>query len=117
MGVVVETAGIGERFRQGVLAGMAERRMAEVVGQAQRLGQILVEAERPGDGPADLGDFDAVGQADPEMVAVGSDEDLGLVPQPAEGDRMDDAVAVALEDVARPARSGIAFRVKPPARA
>jgi hypothetical protein len=83
---------------------MAERRMAEVVGEAQRLGQILVEAERAGDRPADLRDFEAVGQPDPEMVAVGRDEHLGLVAQAAERDRMDDPVAVALEGVARPAR-------------
>ncbi len=101
MGVVVEPANVGERARQRILAGVAERRVAEIVGEAQRLGQILVEPERPGDRPADLGDFDAVGEPDPEMVAVGRDEDLGLVAQAAEGDRMDDPVAVALKDVAR----------------
>ena len=95
---------------------MAERRMAEVVGEAQRLGQILVEAERPGDRPADLRDFEAVGQPDPEMVAVGRDEHLGLVAQAAEGDRMDDPVAVALEDVARAARAGVDFGMGPAAR-
>ena len=55
--------------------------------------------------PTDLRDFDRVGQADPEMVAVGGDEHLRLVAQAAEGDRMDDAVAVALEDVARASRA------------
>ena len=39
------------------------------------------------------------------MVAVGRDEHLRLVAQAAEGDRMDDPVAVALEDVARAARA------------
>jgi hypothetical protein len=38
------------------------------------------------------------------MVAVGRDEHLGLVAQAAEGDRMDDPIAVALKDVARTAR-------------
>ena len=80
---------------------MAERRMADIVGEAKRLGQILVEPERAGDGAADLGDFEAVGEPDPEMIAVGSDEDLGLVAKPPERDRMDDPVAVALEGVAR----------------
>ena len=98
---------------QRILAAMAERRMAEVVGQAQRLGQILVEAQRAGHRPADLRDLDRMGQADPEMVAVGRDEHLRLVAQAAEGDRMDDPVAVALEDVAR-ARAG---RGRPPAKA
>ena len=117
VGVVVEPAGVGERGAQRILAGMAERRMAEVVGEAQRLGQVLVEAERAGDGAADLRDFEAVGQADAEMVAVGRDEHLGLVAQAAEGDRVDDAVAVALEDVARPARAGSSFRMEAAARA
>ena len=104
---MIEPAGVGERGAQRILAGMAERRMAEVVRQAQGLGQVLVEAERAGHGPADLRDFEAVGQPDAEMVAVGSDEHLRLVAQAAERDRMDDAVAVALKDVARTARTGV----------
>jgi hypothetical protein len=83
---------------------MAEGRVADVVGEAERLGEILVEPQRPGDRAADLRDFQAVGQADPEMVAVGRDEDLRLVAEAPERDRVDDPVAVALEGVARPAR-------------
>ena len=116
MGIVVEPAGVGQRGGQRLLAAMAERRMAQVVGEAQRFGQILVEAQCAGDCPADLGDFDAVGQANPEMVAVGRDEHLGLVAQAAEGDRMDDAVAVALENVARAARGAIDLGMGPAAR-
>ena len=116
VGIVVEPPAVGERRGQRILAGMAERRMAEVVSEAQRLGQVLVEAERPRHRAADLRDFEAVGQADPEMVAVGRDEHLGLVAQAAEGDRVDDAVAVALENVARPARAGLRFGMKAAAR-
>jgi hypothetical protein len=75
---------------------MAEGRMADIVGEAERFGQVLVEPERAGDGPPDLRDLQAVGQADAIMVAVGRDEDLGLVPEPPERDGMDDQVAVAL---------------------
>ncbi len=50
------------------------------------------------------------------MIAIGCDEHLGLVPQTAEGDRVDDAVAVALEDVARTARAAIGFGVQAAAR-
>ena len=39
------------------------------------------------------------------MIAVGSDEYLGLVAQAAEGTRVDNAVAVALKGVAWPARA------------
>src|SRR5258705_7888141 len=95
---------------------MAERRMAEVVSEAQGFGQILVEAERPGDCAANLRDLDAVSQPNAEMIPVGRDEHLGLVAEAAEGDRMDDAVAVALEDVARPARGGIDLGMKASAR-
>jgi hypothetical protein len=111
MGVVIEAPRIGHRRLQRILAGMAEGRMADIVGEAERLGQILVEAERAGDGPADLRDLEAVGQADPIMIAVGRDEDLGLVPQPAERDGVDDPVAVALEGVARAAARPIVLGV------
>ena len=83
---------------------MAERRVADIVREAQRLGQILVEPQRARDRAADLRDLDAVRQPDAEMVAVGRQEHLRLVAQPAEADRMDDAVAVALKRVARAAR-------------
>jgi len=44
------------------LPGMAERRMAKVVGQRQRLRQILVEPQGAGDGAGDLRHLDRVGQ-------------------------------------------------------
>ena len=80
-----------------VLAGMAEGRMAEVVREGQRLGQILVEPEGAGERPGDLADLDGMGQPGAEMVALVIDEDLRLVLEPAEGGGMDDPVPVALE--------------------
>src|SRR5688572_15216323 len=50
------------------------------------------------------------------MVAVGGDEHLRLVPQAAEGDRVDDPVPIALEDVARAARPLVMLRTGPAAR-
>ena len=46
--VVVEAAEIGEASVERALAGVAERRMAEVVAERRGLRQILVEAERAG---------------------------------------------------------------------
>jgi hypothetical protein len=43
---VIEAAEAAERFVERALAGMPERRMAEVVCQRQRLGEVFVEAER-----------------------------------------------------------------------
>ena len=93
-----------------------EGRMAEVVREAKRLGQVFVESEHAGHRAPDLRDFDAVGQADAVVIAVWRNEHLGFVAKPPEGDRMDDAVAIALEDVTRPARRGIDFRMGPAAR-
>ncbi len=112
MGVVVEPADVAQRRVERLLPGMAERRMPEVMGKAQSFGQIFVEAQRTSNGTADLRHLDAVSQPDTEMVAVGGDEYLRLVAQAAKGDRVDDAVAVALEDIARAARSGVGFRVE-----
>ena len=101
LGVVIEAAGVGEAAIERALAGMAERRMAEIVGERERLGQILVEPERARERAGDLGDFERMGQPGAEMVALVEDEDLGLVGEPAEGGRMDDPVAIAAEIVAR----------------
>ena len=43
--VVIEAAEASHRLIERALAGMAERRMAEVVGERDRLGEILVEAQ------------------------------------------------------------------------
>ncbi len=113
---MVEPTGIGERRGQRVLPGMTERRMAEIVGKTERLGQILVQPERASHGSADLGDLDRMGQPDAKMIAVRSNEYLGLIPQPAEGSGMDDAVAVALKSVAWSAWAIVRLRMGPTAR-
>src|SRR4051812_41890671 len=53
-----------------------------------------------------------MGQANPDMIVVGCDEHLRLVAQSAEGDRMDDPVAIALKGVAWPARR-VALSMQP----
>src|SRR3954451_18471468 len=90
-----------------LLAGMTERRVAEIMRQRQRLGEVLVEAESARDGAGDLRDFDTVSQAGAIMVALVIDEDLGLVLEAPERGRMDDAVAVALKR-----RAQVAFRLR-----
>src|SRR3546814_4478920 len=75
MSVVVEPTFIHHRRLQRILAGVAEGWMADIVREAQRLGQILVEPERSRDRPPDLRDFEAVRQPDAKMVAVGRSEE------------------------------------------
>ena len=99
--VVVEPAGVDQGGVQGILTRVTEGWMAKIVSEAQRFGQVLVEPERTRHCAADLRDFDAVGQANAEVIAVGCDEHLRLVAKSSESDRVNDPVAVALEDVAR----------------
>src|SRR5262249_10481338 len=95
-----------------LLAGVAERGMAEIVSQRQGLGEILVESECAADRARDLRHFEGVGLARSIVVALVIDKDLRLVRQPAERGRMDDAVAVALK---RRAHRVLWFRMEPPA--
>ena len=109
LGVVVEPLVCGERLVERPLAGMAEGRVAEIMGERQRLRQVLVETERAGDGAGDLRHLQRMDQAGAEMIALVLHEDLRLVLQPAKGVGMDDAVAVALERRAQRS-SGSAWR-------
>ena len=95
--VVVEAAMPGHAGVERVLAGMAEGRMAEIVAKRDRFRQVVVEPQGPGERARDLRHLDRVGEAGAEMVALVIDEHLGLVGEPAEGGRMDDPVAIALE--------------------
>src|ERR1017187_6187851 len=88
--------------------------MADVVGQRQSLGQILVERQDGGHRAGDLRHFDGVCQTVSEMVAEAGREYLCFGFQPAEGARMHDAVAIALKRVTVGMRG---FRVTPPSAA
>ena len=96
MGIVVEATELPGRRAQRLLAGMAEGRVAEIVRQRHRLGQILVQRQHPRDRARDLGHLERMGQPGAVIVAFVLHEDLGLVLETAKGGRMDDPVAVAL---------------------
>jgi hypothetical protein len=83
---------------------MAKGRMAKVMSQAQCFGEVLIQAQGPRHRPPDLRDLQAVREADSIMIAVRRDKNLRLVAETAEGDRVDQSVAVALKDVPRPTR-------------
>src|SRR6185503_7094966 len=82
LGVVVEPAVLPHRPVEGALAGMSERRMAEVMGERERLGEVLVEGQAAGDGARDLYHLEGMGQPSAEMIALVVKEDLGLVLEP-----------------------------------
>ena len=107
--VVVEPAPRLHALVELVLSGVAKGRMAEIVRQGDGLGQVVVEAERRGDRPGDLGDLQRMGQAGAVVVAFVGHEDLGLLLQPPKSRAVDDAVTVAGEGCA-----GAALRLRVP---
>jgi hypothetical protein len=116
VGIVIEPARIGHRLPKRVLSRVPERRVADVMGQAQSFREVLVQPQGTRQGAADLRDLETVGQADAEVVAVRRHEDLRLVPEPTERDGVDDPVAITLEGIARPACLLIVQTVETPAR-
>ena len=68
--VVIEPA--GNQIVEDALAGMAERRVAEVVAEGNRFGQLLVQAQHLGDAAGDLRDLERVGQPGPIVIAFGA---------------------------------------------
>jgi hypothetical protein len=113
---MVKTAGVRERNCQCILAAMSKRWMAKVMRQAQGLGQILVKPEDSRHRSPDLRHLDGMSQPNAKMVTVGRNEHLRLVTQPAEGDRVDDPVPIALKRIALATRSAIIFPKNPAAR-
>ena len=70
LGVVVEAAIVRHRRIERPLAGMAEGRVAEIVGERQRLGQVLVEPERARQRAGDLRHLERMGQAGAVVIAL-----------------------------------------------
>jgi len=93
---VLEVPVVGHQLVQCLLAGVAEGGVAEVVGERDGLGDVLVGPQCPRECAGDLGDLQRVGQAGAEVVLLVGDEDLGLVVQAAEGGTVYDPVAVPL---------------------
>ena len=76
---------------------MAERGVAQIVGERHRLGKIVIQAKRTRHRPRDLRNLDGMRHAGTEIVTLVIDENLRLVFQPSERSGMQDAVAVTLE--------------------
>ena len=85
------------RLVERLLAGVAERRVAGVVPEADRLDQVLVQPEGACHPARDRGRLERVGHPRSVVVAGRVDEDLRLPLQAPERLRVEDAIAVALE--------------------
>ncbi len=95
--VVLEAAELAHAIVERVLPRVAERRVAEVVREADRFDEVLVQRQRARDGARDLRDLERMRETRAIEVALVVHEHLGLVDEAAERGRMDHAVAVALE--------------------
>ena len=71
-----------------VLPGVTERRVPEVVGERDRLGEVFVEAQDASDRAGELRRLERVGEARAVVVALVVDEDLRLVFEPAKRRRV-----------------------------
>ncbi len=106
--VVIEPAIGRHQPLQRILAGMAERRVAQIMRQRHRLGQFHIQPQRARDRARHLRHLDRMGQPGAEIIALMLDEHLRLVLQPPKRAGMDDPVAVALKaDRNRLSSSGI----------
>lgn len=94
--VVIELrATRAHQFVELLFAGVAKRRMADVVHERKGLSQFRVQAESSRDGTGDLRNFESVREAIAKVVGEANREDLRLRFEPAKGAGMHDAVAVA----------------------
>ena len=114
MAIMVKAAGFVHRLFKRTFPGMAKGRVADVMGETQGLGQILIQPQRARNGAADLCHFYAVGEANPEMIPIGGDKNLRLVAQSAKGNGMNNAVPVALKIASGAAHLSIGFAMLPP---
>jgi hypothetical protein len=62
-----------------MFATVTEGRMAEVMSQTESFGEILIQTKSACNCPPNLRNLDAVGEANPEMIAIGGDKHLCLV--------------------------------------
>ena len=93
--VVVESA--RHQRVDDTLAGVAERRVPEVVTERDGLGQLLVQPEHLRDGARNLRDLERVREPGAIVIAGRREEDLRLVLEAAKRLAVDDAVAIALK--------------------
>src|SRR5882757_11180078 len=90
-------AALAQQLVERLLAGVAERRVPEVVAEPDRLDEVFVQPQRAPDAARDAGRLEGVRESGAEMVALGIDEHLRLVAEPAKRLRVHDPVAVALK--------------------
>jgi hypothetical protein len=97
--VVKGEAVVAEGAVEGLFAGVAKGRMADVVGEGEGFGELGIEAEGAGKGACNLDDLERMREAAAEVVAgwiAGqAGEDLGFAGEAAKCARVENAGGVA----------------------
>ena len=78
---ILASSRLPECLVECVLASMSEWCVAKVMGQANGLGEFLVQAKTTGHRSGDLGHFQAMRETRTEEIALVVNEDLRLVEQ------------------------------------
>ena len=94
LNIMLEPAGM--LFIQKAFPVVSERSMPEVMAHCDRFRQVLIQSQRSGDGPGDLGNLQRMSQPGTKVVAFRCQKYLGFMHKPSEGLRMDDPVPVPL---------------------
>jgi len=82
---------------QRTLSGVPKWRMADVMNQGQRLGQVFMQAKRSRSGARYLRDLDGVGKPTAKVVRSATGEHLRLSRKASKSPRLHNALAVTLE--------------------
>jgi len=98
--VVIKAAKSRKTLIERSLTSMTEWRMAEIVRERQRFGEVLVQSECARERAGNLRDLKRMRQSRAIVITLVIDEDLRLVRQPAKRSGVDDSVAVAPESIA-----------------
>src|SRR6266850_1324960 len=93
--VIEKTAVRAHQLVELSLTGMAEWRMADVVDESERFGEVRVQTQRGSNGARDLRDFQRVRQPVAEVVGIPRGENLCLRFEAPEGTRVNNAIAIA----------------------
>jgi hypothetical protein len=93
--VMVEASAVRmHQLVQLALAGVAERRMANVMNERECFRQLGIQAEGSGDGTRNLRDLQSVRQAVAKVIGVTSGENLRFGFEAAKRARVNDAITV-----------------------
>ena len=95
--IVLEASERLHALIERILSRVTERRVTEIVGEADRLGQVFIESHGSRHRPGNLRHLERMGQPGSVMVALVIDEHLCLVEETPKRRGMDDPVPVPLE--------------------